>query len=164
MKNILDAIQSDESIVKFLSLINIPMHIENNSFGGELKDLLSELTSSYSYISNLGADVGYIESLFSEVINELVANETKKSTSVYSGKHTQKEKEDRARQRKISSVVICGKEFKSVTIQELIYLKLRVVFLKEKLKAILNTIDKSLFIGNTILAYNKQELIQLKSI
>lgn len=164
MKEILKAINSDELVIQFINNITVPTHIEHNSFGGELKDLLSTLTSSYSYISSLGVDVGYIESCFLETVDELVVVKSEKSKSVYSGKHTQKEKVNSVRHKKIYSVIICGQEYKDITIQELTWLQLRVTFLKDKLKAILNTIDKSVFVGVTILSYNKQELIQLKSI
>ena len=165
MKNIVSVLSSDEELDNFIvnKIKNIPICFDPSYFAGELKDLLSQFTSSYSYISEFLSNITYVEDVIIEKIEEqhsLLSSEIK----VPYKKITEKQKSFLVKREKVKHIDICGVHYNNIYLQDLVWMRCRCSYLKNRIKAIQLTIDKSIFVGSTILSYNKIELQQLKMI
>lgn len=166
IKKFVIAAKTTETIAEYLESIKVPTNIDPSFFAGELKDLLSQLTSSYSFLSSM-VDVGnYVVNLLNEGIefktNECVKQLQRSSAPTQS---TKKERTNSVRGLPIGELEICGETvFKKCNIQDIIEYKVRCEYLRDRLKSMMYTIDKSMSVGNTVLSYNKQEMAKLYNV
>ena len=167
ISDILDILPDQKKIDKWIvGIVNdagMPISLDSTIFAGELKDVLSDMTSSYSYFSQLLADAKYIVNYLYEYIDSSVANSSEKLKSPYKGKLTAAEKSEKVRSIKIS-VSILGKNYGTHTIQEIRFWAINAQYIQDYLSAIVDIISKSLYAGSTILAYQRTELEQTRNI
>lgn len=163
IKDVVNILLSDEKVSNFLDGINVPVCIDPSHFGGELKDLLSQLTSSYSYMASLVSDVSYVEEVLVEKIDEQNSLLSSSIKEPYK-KITEKQKLILVKREKIKHIEICGVTYNNIYLQDLTWMRCRCSYLKNRVKSILNTVEKSITVGITILSYNKNELANLKLI